>query len=245
MLQRFKADLHIHTCLSPCADWNMSPQKIIRQSLDNGLDMIAICDHNSSENAEAVMRLGKTMGIQVLPGMEICSREEVHILALFADIEPAIAMQEYIYAHLSGENQPKVFGYQVVADENDEVIKENSKLLIGATQLGLDEIAAKISAIGGKSIASHVDRPAFGLIGQLGFIPKPVLLDGVEVSFRVPLSDARRLIPQINDLPCVTSSDAHFLDDIGRAWTPLLLNTPSFQELCLALQNQDGRKIDS
>ena len=117
MLKKYKADMHIHTCLSPCSDWDMSPRKIVRQSLNIGLDIIAICDHNTAENCGAGMREGESRGLPVLPGIEICSKEEVHILALFDKLEQVLAMQDYVYANLSGENQPEVFGYQVVANE--------------------------------------------------------------------------------------------------------------------------------
>ena len=122
MLKQIKADLHIHTCLSPCSDWEMSPRKIIRRSLDLGLDLIAVCDHNTAENAGAAMREGQKQGLWVLPGMEICSKEEVHILALFEELEKALAMQDFVYDHLPGENRPEVFGCQVVANEYDEVL---------------------------------------------------------------------------------------------------------------------------
>ena len=170
-LKKFKADMHIHSCLSPCGDWDMSPRRIIEKSLEVGLDLIAICDHNTVENAGVAIREGEKQGLQVLPGMEICSKEEVHILALFQDLDPARSMQSYVYANLPGENKPEVFGCQVVANENDEVLAENPRLLIGATRLGLHDIVNKTHEMGGISICCHVDRPAYGVINQLGFIP--------------------------------------------------------------------------
>src|SRR5210317_1516782 len=149
VLKKFKADLHIHSCLSPCSDWAMSPKKIIQQSLDVGLDLIGLCDHNSAENAAATMREGQRQGMQVLPGMEICSKEEVHILALFDELESALEMQAYVYANLPGENNTEVFGFQVIANEQDEVIGENPRLLIGATRLGLHDIVDKTHVLGG------------------------------------------------------------------------------------------------
>jgi 3',5'-nucleoside bisphosphate phosphatase len=173
VLREFKADLHIHTCLSPCGDWEMSPRQIIQKSLDAALDLIAICDHNTTENAGAVMREGLRRGVGVLPGLEICSKEEVHVLAIFGELEQALAMQEWVYAGLSGENQPEVFGYQIVANEDNEVLAENPRLLIGATRLGLGQIVRQTHALGGLSLSAHVDRPANGIINQLGFSPGP------------------------------------------------------------------------
>jgi predicted metal-dependent phosphoesterase TrpH len=130
LLKKIRADLHIHSCLSPCGDWDMSPKKIIQKSLEKHLDLIAICDHNTVENVAATLREGKKRGLAVLPGMEICSKEEVHLVALFKKIEDGLKMQQYVYAHLPGENQPEVFGNQVIADEFDQVAPRNSALSI-------------------------------------------------------------------------------------------------------------------
>ena len=243
MLKKFKADLHIHSCLSPCSDWDMSPKKIIAKSLERQLDLIAICDHNTAENAAAALREGTRKGIAVLPGMEICSREEVHLVTLFKKIEDALKMQEFIYAHLPGKNQPEVFGHQVVADEHDQVLGENPRLLIGATQLSLLEIVEKAHHLGGICISSHVDRPSYSLIGQLGFIPEDLHLDAVEVSYRVPLDKALTEVPGIKNYPCVTSSDAHFLSDIGKTWTEFILAAPTLQEIRMALAGTEGRRV--
>ena len=244
-MRYYSADLHIHTCLSPCSDWEMSPKKIVAKSIDKQLDIIAICDHNSAENVQVAIRLGEKLGLCVLPGMEICSREEVHILGLFSTVEQARAMQEYVYAHLPGENQTELFGYQVIVNEKDEVHGEVSRLLIGATRLSLQDIVVKIHNLGGLSIASHVDRPSFGIIGQLGFIPADLLLDGVEVSYRVPLNEARQKVPGLMNFPCISSSDAHFPDDIGKAKTVFALATPTFEEIRLALKGKNGRRIET
>jgi len=243
LLKEIKADLHVHTCLSPCADWEMSPCKIIRRSREVQLDLIAVCDHNSAENTAAVMRAGLRNGVCVLPGLEVCSREEVHVLALFEEPEQALAMQEIVYAHLSGENRPELFGYQIVATEADEVLAENPRLLIGATRLGLMDIVRATHALNGLSIAAHVDRPANGIINQLGFIPADLDIDGVEVSFRIPPAAARSTLPAIGNLPCVTSSDAHRLEDIGRAWTVFRMASATISEVAWALKKARGRKI--
>ncbi len=243
MLKQFKADLHIHTCLSPCSDWDMSPKKIIRRSLDKGLDLIAICDHNTAENVGAVMKAGKDQGLWVLPGIEICSKEEVHILALFDELDTTLTMQDYVYANLTGNNKPEVFGYQVVANEHDEVLGENPRLLIGATQLGIYDIVEKTHSLGGLSLSSHVDRTAYGVIGQLGFIPSDLKIDGVEVSYRVSLDKAGDEVAGIGKFPCTTASDAHFLDDIGKVWTVFVIAQPSIDEIQRALRGKDGRRI--
>ena len=243
MLKEFRADLHIHSCLSPCSDWAMSPRKIVQKSLEIGLDLIALCDHNSAENAGATMREGDKRGLPVLPGMEICSREEVHILALFDELAPALEMQAYVYANLPGENNSKVFGCQVVANEDDEVIGENPRLLIGATRLSLYDIVDKTHRLGGINISCHVDRPSYGIINQLGFIPGDLNLDALEVSYRIDLALAAQEIPGIGSYSCVTASDAHYLDDIGRACSVFELAAPTLAEIRLALARKEGRRI--
>lgn len=243
VLREFRADLHIHSCLSPCGDWEMSPRNIVQKSLEKRLDLIAVCDHNTCENAGAVMREGRRRGLAVLPGLEICSREEVHILAIFGDLEDALAMQAWIYSGLTGQNQPEVFGYQIVSNEDSEVLGENPRLLIGATAFGLGDIVRRTHALNGLSLGAHVDRPAYGIINQLGFIPSDLPLDGVEVSYRTVLSKARETLPVIGTRPCLTSSDAHFLKDIGRAHTVLSMAAPTVAEIRLALRGQRTRRI--
>jgi PHP family Zn ribbon phosphoesterase len=152
-------------------------------------------------------------------------------------------MQEFVYTHLPGENQPDVFGHQVVADEHDHVLGENPRLLIGATRISLRKIAKKVHHLGGICISSHVDRPSYGLIGQLGFIPEDLQLDAVEISYRVSLEKALTEIAGIEDYPCVTSSDAHFLDDIGKVWTEFILAAPTLEEIQMALDGTKGRRI--
>lgn len=245
MLKKIKADLHIHSCLSPCSDPDMSPKKVVQKSIERQLGLIAICDHNTAENVAATIREGDRQGVAVLPGMEICSKEEVHLVTLFKAVEDALDMQELIYANLNGENQPDVFGHQVIANEHDQVLGENPRLLIGATGLSLNDIVSKVHQLGGICISSHVDRPSYSLIRQLGFIPADLHLDAVEVSYRVPLENARAEVPGIGNYPCVTSSDAHFLHDIGKVWTEFLLATPSLDELILALAGKNGRRIVS
>ncbi len=242
-MKRFKADLHIHSCLSPCGDLDMSPRAIVHRSLEAGLDLIGICDHNSAENAGAVIRAAGGKGLWVLPGMEISSREEVHTLAIFDRIDQALQMQALIYGALKGTNRPELFGDQVVANEFDEVEGFNDRLLIGSVQLPLADLVKEVHRLGGLSIASHVDRPSFSLLSQLGFIPSDLEVDAIEVSVHANRDSAKQDIPGTALYAILSFSDAHFLSDVGRASTTFLLEGPSVSEIRLALKNQEGRRV--
>jgi hypothetical protein len=239
----FKADLHIHTCLSPCAELNMGPKTIVEKALRQGLDVIGISDHNSSENVSAVMRAARDKNLTVLPGMEVTSKEEVHILAVFDSVDRALQLQEIVYEHLPGENDAEAFGLQVVVNEDHDVLGFNPRLLAGATQLSVDEVVDRISGLEGLAIAAHVDRETFGIIGQLGFIPGELHLDALELSPNTSPEQARRRFPECAGYAFVRSSDAHCATDIGKVWTSLLLCEPSAQEIRKALHGEDGRGV--
>jgi len=211
----------------------------VENSLEKGLDLIAVCDHNSAENAEATIRMGLKKGLKVLPGLEVCSREEVHSLAIFESADQALKMQEIVYSHLKGTNRPEFFGDQVVANEFDEVEGFNDHLLIGASGLGLLEVIDNVHKLGGISIASHVDRPSFSIMSQLGFIPKDLPLDGIEISQITKFEE----ISAMTDLPVMTFSDAHFIKDIGRVHTEFYVEAASLGEIKMALKGESGRKI--
>ena len=237
MLKEFKADLHIHTCLSPCADGEMSPHRVIKQAKINSLDIVGICDHNSAENVVATRKIGKREKIKVFGGIEATSQEEVHILALFDHEEGVFDFQATIYEKLSGSNDEEFFGKQLIMNENDEIIGSNSRLLIGATSLSLGEITQTICSLGGLAIASHIDRESFSIISQLGFIPEGLPLDALELS-----PNCTRNYKHCG-FPLVTFSDAHFLEDIGKSSTIFLMEEPNIEEIKKALSGEDGRRV--
>lgn len=243
MLEEFKGDLHVHTCLSPCGDFSMLPALIIMKAKERDLDIIGICDHNSTENVMAVKKVGTMEGVTVIGGIEITSQEEVHILALFDDDADLQRIQNIVYEHLPGVNDEDAFGEQLIVDEKDEILGFNEKLLIGATTLFLEQVVDIIHQLGGIAIAAHVDRDAFSIIGQLGFIPEGLDVDGLEISPRNSVEDIRAKFPQVNDYPLVSFSDAHYLEDIGKRATSFLIEKPSIEELNKAFREVEGRKI--
>ena len=244
MLKNFNADLHIHTCLSPCGDLTNSPKRVVEKALELNIDIIGICDHNSAENVQAAKNAGAKKKITVLAGMEITSVEEVHIIALFDKTHEILKLQDIIYEKLPPEeNKEEFFGQQIIVNEFDEVEGYNKKLLIGATTLTLKEIVGKIQKFGGLAIAAHIDRESYSVIGQLGFIPEDLEFDALELSPSISQSEAINRFPGIEKFPMISSSDAHFLQDIGKATTSFLINEPKINEILMAFKKKAGRSF--
>jgi predicted metal-dependent phosphoesterase TrpH len=237
-----RADLHIHTCLSPCGDLDMTPKKIISKARELGLDIIAITDHNSCGNVGATQRLGDHWGVKVLPGMEITTKEEVHILGIFGDLEAAKVLETRIVETIQVQNRPELFGYQVLVNEEEEVEGFVAPLLISATGFSVEEVVGAIHELGGICVASHVEKPAFSLLSQLGLVPRDLGLDALEVA-DLGLFEGYRQSGLVPDLPLLFSSDAHFLDEIGKRYTRFLVDSPEFGELRMAIRSEAGRKV--
>ncbi len=230
----FRCDLHIHTCLSPCGDLDMHPQRIVAAALESGLDIIAITDHNASENVRHVQAAASGTALTVIAGMEVCSREEVHVVALLPDMEALARLQQAVYDSLAGENDEDAFGCQPEVNQRGEVEGFNPHLLIGATAITLPQLVALVHDLGGLAFAAHVDRPSFSVISQLGFVPEDAAFDALEIS-------AAGAVPE--GFPLIRSSDAHFVGEIGCCWTAMRLAAPTFAEIALALAGRDGRAV--
>ena len=246
MLACFRCDLHVHTCLSPCGDLDMSPRNVVETAGNMGLDVIAICDHNTAENVAAVRRASiRNQGApHVLCGLEICTLEEVHVLALFDHPRAAHKMQSLVYLHLPPDlNSPEIFGEQVAANEDDEVESFNQRLLIGAAGLDLEQVVVAVHELGGLAVAAHVDREAYGLLGNLGFFPDDLEIDAVEISRSGRLEPMLDRYPDLAAKPIIRCSDAHYVSEIGSAWTEFRIKNPSIAELSLAFKQARGRQI--
>jgi hypothetical protein len=245
MLKIFKADLHIHTCLSPCAGLDMTPSAIVDAVLAQGIDIIAITDHNSAENFAAAQKAAELTELTVLGGMEVTSSEEAHILAVFDSVENIMAMQKHVYDNmLPAVNDEKFYGDQIVVNEYDEVLDFNRRLLIGATVLNANQIVDTIRALGGLAIASHIDRDFFSITSQLGFIPEDLHFDALEISPLTGMNQAREKFRQYSDCAWVSSSDAHRIEDIGKRKTLFTLESATVEEMKLACMNKEGRKVE-
>ena len=240
----YKADLHVHTCLSPCGDISMSPQEIVRAAVEHELDIIAISDHNTVANVPGVMDAAKGTSLTVLPAMEITSREEVHILSIFPTLEVARAVESQTLEMLNDSDDESYVEDQIIVNGDDEVEGFCSKLLITATKLSVRKTVELVHSVGGIAIAAHIDRQAFGILGQLGFIPPKVKFDALEISWRQSLADAPLNYPDQSDYTFITNSDAHFLKDLGRTYTQYFMMQPEFSELAAALSRSNDRHVE-
>lgn len=243
MLKVYNCDLHIHTCLSPCAELDMHPKALVQKAIEKKLDMIAISDHNASANVQYVIAAAAGQNINVIPAMEITTSEEVHLLAFFASLPDLMKLQAVIDQHLFGENDETRFGVQAIVNELGEVEGINEQLLIGATDLPIDTLVHYIHQFGGLAIPAHIDRESFSVLSQLGFIDDNAHFDALEISKLTGMTQGRMQYTDLEQYSFLTSSDAHFIKDIGTSTTKMLLEKPVFAELKMALQKKDGRRI--
>lgn len=217
-------DLHIHSCLSPCAGLEMSPRAIARQARQAGLDGMALCDHNSARNAPALAEACAETGVACLFGIEIATAEEVHALAVFDTVAAALAMTEQVYAALPKRvNQPEIFGDQPVVNAAEEVEELEWRLLSAPTTITVREAAAAVHRLGGLFVAAHADRPSFSVSSQLGVLAGDEGFDALELTPRADLAACRR---RLGAPPVLRGSDAHRLDEIGQVWNEASL--PAF-----------------
>ena len=240
----FRADLHIHTVLSPCGDLEMSPVNIVSEAAMKGLDIIGITDHNTTRHCELINKLAAEKGIFVMQGAEVTTKEEVHCLAFFENTDALKKFQEFLDHNLPEiMNDPTKFGYQVQVDENDNVVYEEKKLLINAISKSLEETEAFTHSMNGIFIPAHINRKKNSIYSQLGLLPGNLNADALEVSKATTPEQFASIHPEINAFPLIRNSDAHWPGDIGTAFTVFFLKKPSFAEIRLALKGDNGRKI--
>lgn len=242
----FKADLHIHSVLSPCASLDMSPKNIVHAALERGLDIIAVTDHNSTLQCKNVLEAAKNTVLTVFLGVEINSKEEIHALAYFETLESLESFQKYIDEHLPFvKNNPDKFGYQVVVDTEEKILYEEEKLLIVGMSQSIEQIERKVHELGGIFIPAHIDKSKFSLISQLGFIPSSLVIDGIEITSRISIEKARDRYQIPENQFCIYNSDAHIPEQIGTAYQKLFLEAPTFHEYKMALSQYFNRTIIS
>ena len=231
------ADLHIHSCLSPCGSLDNSPLNIINEAVKKGIDMVALTDHNSCENLPAFFELAKINNIVAIAGMEITTEEEAHLLAFFPTLETALDFSKTVYKALADiPLDYKRFGDQVIVDKDENIIGEKEKFLGTALPFSVDKLVDMIHKVKGLAIAAHIDRSSYSLIGNLGFLPD-LEFDGVE-SYQIPCPF------EYYNLPLISNSDAHYIDDIGKRVNHMELISADFKGLKEWFSQHSGKKSD-
>lgn len=240
-----RIDLHVHTGLSPCADKDMTPWNIVRMAQLEGIHLLAITDHNCTLNAGAVIEVGTELGLVVLPGMEVQTKEEVHLIAIFPTFDAALAFQDSMWEHLPDlPNRPEIFGEQILYDSEDRPSGFVERLLMQSVKLGIEEVGEAIVAHSGLTIAAHINRRSYSLIGQLGLIPPGLELDAVEIDKSFALSKFREGYGFLNQYPMLRNSDAHQLVDlVGNYQSEVLIEEVSFAAVKEVLRIGDSRRI--
>jgi 3',5'-nucleoside bisphosphate phosphatase len=243
-MKTFRADLHIHTVLSPCGDLEMSPLNIIATAKKQKIDIIGITDHNTTRHCALMKKLGSENGVFVLTGAEVTTKEEVHCLTFFDKPESLDEFQRYLDKYLPFvKNDPYNFGYQVVVDQEENIIDEVESLLIVAIDQSISEVRNKVKGLNGIFIPAHVNRPRNGLLSQLGFIPDDLNPDAIEIFGKHAKAAFLQEHPEFNAYQLIRSSDAHHPDSIGNWTTQFLLHHISFEEIVMALNGKDGREV--
>ena len=207
---KLACDLHVHSCLSPCGDALMTPNNIVGMAFIKQLDVIAVCDHNCARNLPAIKEVADMMNVLLLPGMELTTREEAHMLCYFPDVESCMAFGKFVHEHLPPiPNRPEFFGRQVIMNEEDEETGEEEKLLISALDLSFEECEQAIHAHGGLCVPAHINRGSNGVLNALGFLPADCRYDAIEVSDAVAMPPV-----DLSGYRLLRSSDAHYLENI-------------------------------
>ncbi len=209
-------DLHIHSALSPCADNDMTPNNIVNMSILKGLDVIAITDHNSCANVQAVVNCAKNTSLLVIPGIEIETAEEIHVICLFSDTRGAAEMQKLVYSKLPKiKNKEEIFGEQLIFDEKDGLICKENRLLLTATDITINEVFDIVNnELNGIAIPAHIDRQANSIISSFGTIPQDIDVKCVEISNKDTESTINSDYIKLQCTKRIYSSDAHYLWNI-------------------------------
>lgn len=242
-MQTIRAELHIHTVLSPCAEVEMIPPLIVQEAVQRGIKLIAVTDHNASANIQAVIGAARDSGIIVLPGMEVQTREEVHLLCLFDTTGQIETWQDIVDSSLPDrENDAEYFGEQFVVDDTGDYIRSEQRLLATATTLTFEQAVMNVEYLGGLAIPAHVERRAHGLLGVLGFVPPNIHLEALEISRHTKPAEAVQRFPQLAGFPLIQNGDVHRLDEFLGV-NELVVEAATISEIRLALRNAKGRSF--
>ncbi len=224
-MRKYFYDLHIHSCLSPCGDEDMTPNNIAGMAALKGLNILALTDHNSTKNCPAFFEACRAQGIIPIAGMELSTAEDIHIVCLFEELEAAMRFGEEVRGHLMPiKNRPEIFGNQYIMNGDDEVIGEEELLLISATDLPLEDAVALAKSFGAHVHPAHIDRESNGMLAILGDIPPEYGFRVFELRERGSIEKLVGTVEELNENAALVCSDAHYLWDISEAENSLTVD---------------------
>ena len=225
---RFFYDLHIHSCLSPCCDDDMTPRNIANMAALAGLQIIAVADHNTCGNCAAAEIAAREAGLAFVPAMELTTSEEVHVLCLMPDIDAARGFSEYVRESLPDiENNPDIFGPQLIVDENDNLSGIETRMLAAATGIGIYDVPQPVRSYGGVAVLAHADRMSFSVTSNLGFIDPAMGFTASEITRNTEREPFIEANTALKDMRILTDSDAHALVTIYDAEFSVELERPT------------------
>ncbi len=244
MRKDFRADLHVHTVLSPCAEIEMLPPLVVQAALEKGIQIIAVTDHNATANIRAVQQAAEGSDLVVIPGMELQTREEVHVICLFDTLDQVNELQKVVDSLLPPFlNDPEHFGVQLMVDAEGELVATEDRLLLSSVDISFSEAFNLVKKLEGMFIPAHINRKVYGLIEVLGFVPTDVDVEVLEISRHLKPAEARRKFPQVQGYPLIQNGDVHRLDEFLGV-NHFHIADPSIKELRLAIHGQEGRNMD-
>lgn len=242
-MKKYRLDLHIHSVLSPCADILMTPKNIINKAESRGIDIISITDHNSYANVKSAIEIAKEKDIYILFGIEVQSREEIHILSYFNDFSDLKNYGDLIYNGLENiKNDEDMFGPQILVDEDDRFIAKEKKLLLSSTDYSIEELIELTSQNNGVSVFSHLDR-SFGIIKNLGFIPSDLEISFLEMSSHSFLKQYHQKYPELQKYKLLKNSDSHYLKQIKPSMEIYLDQPPTLDKIFSYFKNHRNDKF--
>jgi hypothetical protein len=243
VLKTFVAELHLHTVVSPCAAVEMIPPLIVQEAVERGINLLAVTDHNTTANVEAVQKAAAGTGLTILPGMELQTSEEVHVLCLFDTLDQMAVWQTFVDARMPPlENNIEYFGEQFVVDETGEFIRRENQLLLTSAKISLSEAMAEVRQLEGLAIPAHVNRASFSLIANLGFVPFDIRFEALEISRHITPTEACQKFPQLSHYTLIQNGDVHYLHEFLGS-TRFQLAAPTIAEMKRAFLNEAGRSV--
>ncbi len=240
----YKADLHIHSVLSPCGGLEMSPRAVMQAAVNKGLDIVTITDHNTMANSFVYGEVAREFGLHYLYGVEIQSAEEIHVIALFDEWKDAKVFDKLLYKTLLPiDNNPDFFGDQVVVDKDENIIRTEPRALINSSLWSFEEVFLKVEEHNGIAFPAHIDAPTFSVIAQLGFIPESAGVMAAGITANSIRDKVSKRFNISENLALIRNSDAHYLTEIASGYTTFFLEHPTTGEIKQACKHLNGRNL--